>query len=198
MVLAFIFILSGVAIATLTLAKRFEMKKGSLAGKTFLLRAVSRGDERARDLYHKSLRFYTEGKHKFLFFAKKQAPLKIRIYINKALAYAKEKGENRFGNIRNSRLIRKPDGISEFFKSISEVEKGAGELHDDVYVEEEGIITSTTLVAEEVEVTVPMPEPEETIPAAAATIPEKIEKPKKPRAPRKPRVRKIKVEVAEN
>ncbi|MBX4206536.1 hypothetical protein KW784_02000 [Candidatus Parcubacteria bacterium] len=169
----FVFILSGVALAALTLAKRFEARGSAERRKIFLLRTVSKGDARARDLYHKGLHFYSEGKHKFLFFMKKQLPAKARIYANKGITKLKEVGEERFGNIRNSRLIGKKEGISEFFKNISEVKKGAGELHDDVYIEEREEILAYRITP----IAAPLPAPEE----------------KKPRAPRKPRVKKLKV-----
>lgn len=181
-----LFILSGVGILAITLAKRIEIKSPR-ERRLLLLRAVSRGDARARDLYHKGLHFYSEGKLKFLFLIRKQLPLKGKIYFNKCLAWVREKGEERFGNIRNSRLLKRSDGISEFFKSISEVEKGGGELHDDVYVEEKEEILAYRIT--------PAPkivEPEPLITAVSTP------REKKPRAPRKPRVKKVKIEVIED
>ena len=34
--------------------------------------------------------------------------------------------------MRDSRLIKRSDGISEFFKNMSEIEKGNGEIHKDL------------------------------------------------------------------
>ena len=127
-----IFILSGVGLALLTLAKRFEVKKRK---SSLILRTISRGDEGARHVYHEALHWYSNGKHRFNFFVTKQLPLRIKSYVNKGLTFVKEKSENRFGNIRNSRFIRRDGSISEFFKNISKVEKDHGELHDEIYVE---------------------------------------------------------------
>ena len=132
MLVFFLFILSGIGIAVITLAKRVELKRKKTF---FLLKAIARGEERAKSLYHEALHFYSDGKHKFSFFVRKQLPLRIKSYVNKFIIFIKERGEERFGNIRNSRLINKKEGISEFFKNISEVEKGGGELHDEIYVE---------------------------------------------------------------
>lgn len=112
---------------SLTLAKRVEMKSKR---PSFLLKIVSRGDEHARVAYHETLHFYSEGKHKLAFFVKKQLPLKVKSYFYKGVSYVRAKGEERFGNKRNSRLIKRDGGISEFFKSISEIEKGSGEIND--------------------------------------------------------------------
>ncbi len=125
-----IFILSGVALMSLTLAKRVEMKSKR---PSFLLKLVSKGDEHARVAYHEALHFYSEGKHRAAFFVKKQLPLKAKSYVNKGVSYVKAKGEERFGNMRNSRLIKRDGGISEFFKTISEMEKGAGEINESLH-----------------------------------------------------------------
>ena len=161
------------------------MKGSSLGRKLLILKAVSRGDERARDLYRRSLHFYTDGKHKFIFFIQKQLPTKAKIYTNRALTKLSELSEERFGNIRNSRFLERREGISEFFKSIAEVEKGAGELHDDVYVEP---TIDEAPLAYRVTPTFTPAEPVVEVPIKA----------KKPRAPRKPRVKKLQVvEVVE-
>ncbi len=166
-----LFILSGVALTSLTIAKRIELKGRDAS---FILRIVSRGDERARDLYHQALHFYTTGKHRVVFVVKKQLPLRAKSYLTKSVVYIKEKGENRFGNIRNSRLISKRDGMKEFFKNISEVEKGGGELHEDfpeapiITIEESALVQPLMTVVEPVEAVVEIPVP----------------KVRKPRAPR--------------
>lgn len=183
----FVFILAGVVLAALILAKMYEMKGSSInRQKVFMLRAISKGDERARDLYRKSLHLYSDGKHKALFFLEKQLPTKAKIYTNRVLAKLAEVSEERFGNIRNSRFLEKREGISEFFKSISEMEKGGGELHDEVYVEP--TIDETPLAYRITPTFVP------TEQTTAETTP----KVKKPRAARKPRVKKLQVvEVVE-
>jgi hypothetical protein len=189
----FIFILSGVAILSLTLAKRFEMK----GYRVIVFRAVSKGDERARDLYHKSLRFYSEGKVKTVFFVRKQLPVRLKIYTNRSVAWLQARFEERFGDMRGSRFIVKGESGSDFVKSVAEVEKGRGELHDDVYIaEEEPPVIEAVRATPEAFVTVSEP----PIPAAISITQEEVVmmKPKKPRAPRKPRAKKIKVlEVSE-
>lgn len=157
-----IFILSGVGIVTLTVAKRLEEKKRH---QTLVLRAVSRGDERVREIHHKALHHYSHSKEKFAFWFKKQLPLKVRSIWNRLKAYMGEKSVEYLGDMRNSRLLKKSDGISEFFKNISEIEKGGGEINDEVYRE-------------------PIP----TYEPVVLSTPEPIVYPvveKKPRAPRK-------------
>ena len=128
-----LFAFSGAVLVTLTLAKRIEEKRKK---SFFILRAISRGDERMRELHHQSVRFYSLGKEKTAFFVKKQLPMRSRNSLNKSLTTLREQAE-RFENlIRDSKLLRKSDGISEFFKNMSTVEKGNGEIND-VYEDRE-------------------------------------------------------------
>ncbi|MDO8424014.1 MAG: hypothetical protein Q7S54_00190 [bacterium] len=122
-----LFILSGTAIVTLTLAKRIEekRKKG-----VFLLKFISRSDERAREFHQRSVRFYSVGKERTAFFIKKQLPMRSRNSLNKFISKLSEQGTKYLGDIRDSRLLKKPDGISEFFKNMSTIEKGAGEINE--------------------------------------------------------------------
>lgn len=122
-----IFIFSGVIIASLTIAKRMEEKKRR---SPIVLRAVSHGDESVRQMHHKLLHQYSRIKDKSAFWVKKQIPLKMKSLVNKLQTYAKEKGEAYLGNVRGSRLLQRSGGISEFFKNISEIEKGAGEINE--------------------------------------------------------------------
>ncbi len=140
-----IFILSGAGIVTLTVSKRLEEKKKQ---PTLVLRAVSRGDERVREIHHQALHHYSHSKDRFSFWFKKQMPLKLKSFWNRFLAYMQNKSVRYLGDVRNSRLLKKSDGISEFFKNISEVEKGGGEINDEVYTIEpiaapEPVITMT-------------------------------------------------------
>jgi hypothetical protein len=183
-----LFVLSGVVVAALVLAKMIELRGNK---PFFILRAVSKGDERAHDLYHKSLKLYSEGKVKAVFFVRRELPVRSRIYLNKGLSWAGELLEEYLGDIRNSRLIGRKEGISEFFKSISEVEKGGGELHDDVYVEP---TADEAPLAYRVTPIAAINTDLHTETSASAPTP----KPKKPRAPRKPKAKKIPViEVTE-
>ncbi len=143
-----LFALSGMTLATLVVAKRIENRSGK---RFFLLRAISMGDTHIRDLYHRGLDFYSEGKDKSLFFIKKQLPLKVKKGLTKAQTLVQEKLESRLGNVRNSRLLKRRESLSEFFKNISEVEKGAGEINGHIYQPEQ----SVTRPAEPA----PLPEP---------------------------------------
>lgn len=121
MVLNTIFIVSGLVIAALIGAKMIEERKKK---KPFLLRLVSLGDERARHLSHGFAHKYSELKERVSFFMKRQLPLRSRNFLNKAQAVIKEKAEKHIGDIRGSRFLKKSDGISEYFKSISDKESG--------------------------------------------------------------------------
>ncbi len=141
------FILSGAVIAILLVAKRVEEKKKR---PVFILNLISKGDEHARSLHHEAVRLYSIGKENAAFLVRKQLPRYSRSSINKMLARLEERVDKHFHSIRDSRLLKKSDGISEFFKNISEVEKGGGELHDDIYDEEaQGIITPQSEQREE-------------------------------------------------
>lgn len=136
-----LFIISGAALVTLTLAKRVEEKRKT---SVFLFKLISKGDERIRGLHHKSVHFYSVGKDRIAFFVKKQLPMRSRNSLNKFITRFSEQAEKYMGDIRDSRLLKKPDGISEFFKSMSSVEKGTGEINDPY---EERIIKIETVPA---------------------------------------------------
>ena len=55
--------------------------------------------------------------------------------LNKTISFLKEKKDRYTDNMRDSRLLKKSDGISEFFKNMSGIEKGNGVIHD-VYEED--------------------------------------------------------------
>jgi len=122
-----LFILSGAIIVTLAVAKRVEEKKKRTP---FVLRAVSKGDVRVREIHHEALRQYSEAKDKSSFYLRKQLPLKMKSLANKLQVYVKGRGTEYFGDIRGAKLLRKRDGISEFFKSISDIEKGKGKINE--------------------------------------------------------------------
>ena len=121
-----IFIISGLAIVLFVTAKKWEDKRKELS---FVLNVISKGDKHTREFYHRAVRFYSEGKEKIFFFFKKQIPIHSKNSLNKALAFLKAKREQYAVSMRDSRLLKKPDGISEFFKNMSNVEKGNGEIH---------------------------------------------------------------------
>jgi len=179
-----LFILSGTAIATLLLAKRVEEKRRKT---NFILKAISKGDERFRTIHHKSIHSYSIGKERLAFWLKKQLPMRSKNLWNKFQALVAQTADKYMGDIRNSRLLKKPDGISEFFKNISEIEKGGGEINE-VYLEEKQIAESITAPKE----------------MSVVEVKEIIEeKPlkllrKRPSTPKAPRVKKVRViEVVE-
>jgi hypothetical protein len=132
MTLFIIFIVSGAVVASLLLAKLLEQK----TRKSFLpLSLISKGDAQVREMSHSTAELYSDFKEHAAFFVRKQLPLHAKSLYYKSLDYSKERMEYYIGNIRGSRLLKKSDGISEFFRSI-EIEKGAGEIHDTPHVEE--------------------------------------------------------------
>ncbi|MCR4279609.1 MAG: hypothetical protein NUV78_02630 [Candidatus Zambryskibacteria bacterium] len=130
MVLIYLFILSGIVLMTMAVAKRLEEKRRT---KVFLFKLISRGDSLAREFHHEAVNFYSASKEKTDFFIKKQLPMHSKSSLNKIISKVEEKMERHIDNLRDSRLLKKSDGISEFFKNISTVEKGVGELRGDIY-----------------------------------------------------------------
>lgn len=88
----------------------------------FLLTLISRGDENIRTLSHELTHYYADAKSKADVFVRKQLPLKTKSLATKTNTLIKERSEEFFGNIRGSRFLKKSDGISEFFKSMSDME----------------------------------------------------------------------------
>jgi len=127
MYLTITFLLSGAAIIILIGAKLIENR---LNRPLLLMSAISKGDGHIRALAHSVAHHYSETKERLIFFLRKQLPLRSRNLLNKLIAFIAEKTEKYIGNIRDSRLIKKHGGISEFFRSISEVERGAGEISE--------------------------------------------------------------------
>ena len=127
MIVVSIFTISGLVMVLLLVAKKLEEKRRR---PFFILKAISKGDIHIREFYHHAVRLYSEGKEKALFFFKRRIPIHSRNSLNKLLSFLREKREQYVGNMRNSRLLKKSDGISEFFKNMSNIEKGNGEIHD--------------------------------------------------------------------
>ncbi|MDP3763248.1 MAG: hypothetical protein Q8Q92_01150 [bacterium] len=126
MIIISIFTISGLSIVTLVVAKRLEEKREK---PFFISEAISKGDIHIRKIYHKAVHFYSEGKEKFLFLTKKRIPIHLRNTLNKLISFLKEKREQYVHNMRDSRLLKKSDGISEFIKNMSDIEKGNGEIN---------------------------------------------------------------------
>lgn len=96
----------------------------------FISNAISKGDKHTREFYHRVVHFYSESKEQLLFLLNKQVPIRSRNSLNKLLIFLKKKREQYFVSMRDSRLLKKSDGISEFFKNMSSIEKGNGEIND--------------------------------------------------------------------
>lgn len=122
-----IFAISGLSVLTLLAAKSLERKRKK---QLFVLSLISKGDMHIREFYHITLRAYSEGKEKTRFFLTKQLPMHSKNLVNKSVVFVNEKRAEYMNRMRDSRLIKKPKGISEFFKNMSEVEKGGGEIND--------------------------------------------------------------------
>lgn len=121
MILYITFAVSGAVIVLLLLTKVLEIKHKK---KFILSRVISKGDHRIRVLSHNATHQYSVLKEDTGFFIKQQLPLHTKNILKKVEAHAKEKSEKYIGNIRNTRLIKpRNEGISEFFKNMSEKEK---------------------------------------------------------------------------
>jgi len=120
MFLTIIFITSGLCIIGLVLIKMQALKtKRSM----LLLEFISNGDHHVREIYQNTTHQYFDIKEKVIIFITKQFPMHTKNLLNKTETLVKEKLEKYTGNIRNSRLLnRKKEGISEFFKNLSEKE----------------------------------------------------------------------------
>ena len=122
-----LFIVSGLLIAGLIFAKMVELKRKK---QFFLLRLVSLGDHRVREWSHQAAHSYDELKERAMFFIEKQLPLHSKNTLNKTKGFLKEKTDKYMGDIRNTKLLKRNEGISEFFKNISDKENGVGENED--------------------------------------------------------------------
>ena len=180
-----LFITSGAGIITLTLAKRFEEKRRK---SNFILRAVSRGDERFRDYHARALYSYTTGKERTALIVTKQLPLKTKSLWNRFAAYVSERANEYMGDMRDTKLLKRSDGISEFFKNISDIEKGSGEINESFQSE----VSNTNTSPEAIEASTIIADIEASVPLSApvATKPKAVRK----RSPRKKKITVIEVE----
>src|SRR3989344_1997569 len=122
-----IFIVSGLAVVVLLSAKKLGKER---IKSFFILNAISKGDVYARDFYHKAIHLYSEGKQRISFLFKRQIPIHSKNSFNKLISFIKEKRERYVNNMRDTRLLKKSDGISEFIKNMSDIERGNGEIND--------------------------------------------------------------------
>jgi hypothetical protein len=130
MTLSIIFLVSGVVVAMLVSAKHIEMRTRR---PLILLSLISKGDTQVRELSQYTTHTYSELKDKTAFFIEKQLPLHSKNLYNKSKVYLRDEFQARIGDIRGSRLLKKPDGISEFFRNMAEIEKGGGEINDTAF-----------------------------------------------------------------
>jgi hypothetical protein len=196
MLITYLFILSGACLITLLIAKRIEEKRKV---KPLILRLICRGDEVLRDVHHVAIHWYSLIRVNGEFFFKKQVPMKSRSSLNKFLALIQEKTENYFESLRDSRLLKKPDGISDFFKTMSSVEKGKGEIYEEIYTEK--TIDEPTSSEPEEAIQEPVEIKFEIVESTRAT--KKItEKPKRQKVRKNPNIisssRKRKIKVVES
>ena len=126
-----IFILSGVVVAFIIFFKVWEMKKRK---SVWVLRLISRGDERFKSLSHKATHKYLIYKEKSEHIIKKQIPLRAKNFSNKAETLIRQKFEDFLGDIRNTRLLNKRggEGISEFFQNMKNMEEETAEAIKDM------------------------------------------------------------------
>lgn len=203
MILIYLFILAGIVLTTLLLAKRIEEKRKK---NVFLLRVISRGDVKVRELHNEAVRIYSTTKEKTAFLISRQIPRYSKSSLNKVLTKFEENMQVYLERLRDSKIIKKKDeGISEFFKSMSEVEKGGGEINDNIYIgdaepikeEEFELAEESPVQSVEVELEVSEPIASPFVPEPMAMSTEQVivkpAKPRKPRAPRKPVSRKLKI-----
>lgn len=177
MTLIYIFILSGLALAVLLVSKRIEEKKRR---PVFVLKIISKGDERVRELHHQMIRYYSVGKERIYVYVCKQLPRYSRSSLNKIIAKLEEGLGRYLDKMRDARLLKKTDGLSEFFRNISDVDKGTGEINENIYIgETEAIIEEQTT--------------DNLQPAAVSVEEPVIITEANVRRPRKPRTRRIKV-----
>ena len=155
-----IFTISGVAIAVLILSKKYELR---FKKSTLVLRLVSKGDERLKELNHRLAEHYLKARDGVERFIKKTVRMRVKLNLNKATGFVKERMDEYSESLRDAKLLKKSDGLSEFFKNIKEVEKGQGEINEVHILEPE-----VTPVAPTSEIT-----------------PEPVIKPKRVRKPRK-------------
>jgi hypothetical protein len=122
-----IFGLSGLAIILLMITKWLQEEKHK---NVTILNAISKGNVQIRKLHHLLVYFYDVGKAQVLFIFKIQIPLHSKNIFNKLVTFLKKQKERYVMSMRDSKLLKKHDGLSEFFQNMSSVKKGDGEIND--------------------------------------------------------------------
>lgn len=187
-----LFAFSGTVIVILTLAKYVEVRNKKTF---FVLKAISRGDERLRKAHESAFNRYLDNKDKAALFIKKQLPLKARSVWNRSLVWGKESAQKLIGDLRDSRLLgKRSEGLSEFFKNISDIEKGNGTI-EEPYLDKGEIIEEAEVEA----VAIPSPimeeviEITETLEAKPVKLLRKRAVAKKPSKPRRKKIAVVEV-----
>lgn len=122
-----VFAISGILVILLPMTKAVGEKRGK---PLLIFDMISRGDIYVRNHYHKSLNLYSEWKDRVELLFKKQLKLHSKNTFNKSVNLLKKKHGEYMSNMRDSKLLKKPDGLSEFFKNMSDIERGNGEIND--------------------------------------------------------------------
>jgi hypothetical protein len=90
----------------------------------FLLRGISKGDTHIREFSQNAAHRYADMKEELKFMIKRQVPLHTRNIANKSYSLIQEKSNKFISDLKEGKLFgRKNEGISEFLKDISEMEK---------------------------------------------------------------------------
>jgi len=123
-----IFAFSGTMVLLLPVAKHLGQGREN---PFIIFRLISRGETHAREIYHTTIHLYTEWKERLTLLFKKKIYLYSRNILNKLSTFVEEKRLEYLNNMRDSKLLKRQDGISEFYKNMSSVEKGNGEIYED-------------------------------------------------------------------
>jgi len=124
MILPAIFYVSLVCIALLLLTKVREMRTHR---QPFLLRVISLGDERMKELSQRSAHWYADRKEDLVFFFDKQLPMHSRRIWGKTQDLVLEKWNLLKSDLHEMRILKRSEGLSEFLQAKEE-EK---ELHEE-------------------------------------------------------------------
>jgi hypothetical protein len=119
--LEWVFGISGVALVVIFFSKLWELKRHKPVP---ILSLISLGDERVHKISNELSHTYTAWREKAEFFVNKQLPLYTKNYIQKTNTLIKDKVMKYTGDIRGSKLLKKREGISEYFQSLAEKREG--------------------------------------------------------------------------
>ena len=108
-------------------AKLIEEKRHK---QIFVLGIISMGNESVRRYTRLITHKYSEFRTRLELTLSKRLPNQFKVLSNRAGNFLKEYVEYYTEKARNSRLLKRNGGISEFFKSISEVERGGGTINE--------------------------------------------------------------------